>query len=394
MAITADFNETVLYSSAVDRDRREIDVDPELVYVVADETPWTVMLRNARKQNTTDPDFVWYEQQLGLYYTSVGSAGYVDSSVPGTSTTIPVVDASVFLPNDLCKNTQTGEVMLVAAANITAETITVYRMFGTSGSHGAGVAGACLLFLGSAFPEGSNAPVAKQNQPTKLSNCTQIHRTSMSGTGTSDAASLRTNQSERQRERKAKLIDHNTAMERAFLFGDGIEAAAGSAFGNTLPQRATNGAINFIQSNVFNAGGTMTESYFEEVCEGVFAVGSRTKLAVFSPRMITILNGFAAGKMKVIVGEETYGVRIKQYISAHGDLFVVESRSLQLDYAYCGFIFDMGFVTYKAMMGRDTKLKTNIEAPGFDGWADEYLTESGLKFQNEAAHAYIYGAAA
>jgi hypothetical protein len=394
MAITQDFTESVLYTTAVDRDRRELDIDPELVYIVADETPWTVLLRNARKQNTTDPEFIWYEQALGAYFTTVGSAGYADTSTPGTSTTLPVVDASVFLPNDLCKNTQTGEVMLVTANNITAETITVLRMFGTSGSHGAGVVGATLLFLGSAFPEGSNAPTSKQNQPAKLKNYTQIHRTTMTGTGTSDAAQLRTNQSERFRERKAKLIDHNTAMERAFLFGDGIEAAAGGTFGNTLPQRATNGAINFIQTNVFNAGGTMTESYFEQICEAAFAVGSRTKLAVFSPRMITVLNGFAAGKMKVIVGEDTYGVRIKQYISAHGDLFIVESRSLQLDYAYCGFVFDMQFITYKAMMGRDTKLKTNIEAPGFDGWEDEYLTESGLKFQNEAAHAYIMGAAA
>ena len=387
------FNESVLYTTAVDRDRRELDVDPELIYVVADDTPWTVMLRNARKQNSDTAEFIWYEQALGGYYTTVGSGGYADSTTPGASTTIPVVDSSVYLPNDLCKNTQTNEVMLVSS--ITDSThIVVLRMFGTSGSHGAGVAGATLLYLGSAFPEGSNAPASKQNQPTKLNNYTQIHRTTMTGTGTSDAESLRTNQSERFRERTAKLIDHNTAMERAFLFGDGVEVAAGGAFGNTLPQRATNGAINFIKTNVFNCGGVLAESYLEEICEAAFAYGSRTKLAVFSPRMISILNAFAAGRMKVVVGEETFGVRIKQYISAHGDLFVIESRALQLDYAYCGFIFDMQFITYKALNGRDTKLKTNIEAPGYDGWMDEYLTESGLKFQNEQAHTFISGAAA
>ena len=387
-----EFSNNPIITTAVDRDRRDLDIDPDIVRIVADYTPWTVLLRNIRKKLSNTAEFDWYEETLGGYYTTVGVAGYADSSTPGANTAVPVADSTIFLPNDVVKNTSSGECMLVKTVDSSTQ-ITVYRMFGSSGTHGAGTSGQNLCCLGSAFPEGSLAPAPKQKQPGKKTNWTQIQRTSMQGTGTADAEKLRTTEAERQRERVSKLIDHNSALERGFLYGDGVEDTSGT-YGSTTVQRSTKGIINYIATNVTNCNGIMTEALFEQICEGVFAYGSMTKLLVASTRVISILNQFGSGKLKTVVGEDTYGLRLKHYISAHGDIFVVKSRALEKDYAYYGFFLDLDYIEYKHLADRDTKLKMNIQAPDYDGWKDEYLTEAGLKFQAEQAQGYFYGAAA
>jgi hypothetical protein len=54
----------------------------------------------------------------------------------------------------------------------------------------------------------------------------------------------------------------------------------------------------------------------------------------------------------------------------------------------------MDYVWYRPLRGRDTKLRTNIQAPGLDGWQDEYLTEAGLEVRLEKVHGILSNATA
>ena len=58
------------------------------------------------------------------------------------------------------------------------------------------------------------------------------------------------------------------------------------------------------------------------------------------------------------------------------------------------FILDLDYISRRPMRNRDTKLLPNRQLPGQDRVVFDYLTETSLQLQNEAAHGVIYGFAA
>jgi hypothetical protein len=52
---------------------------------------------------------------------------------------------------------------------------------------------------------------------------------------------------------------------------------------------------------------------------------------------------------------------------------------------------DMANVGYRYLNGRDTSLKTNIQANDVDGRRDEYLTEAGLEVKLPKTHGLLTG---
>lgn len=201
---------------------------------------------------------------------------------------------------------------------------------------------------------------------------------------TEDAESMNT-VSERVRLRRLKGLEHRLDIERIILFGEKKE--------DTIDKRhTTEGILSRITTNAYDANGVLTESEFEtNFCEPLFRYGSSQKLLVASSRLLSVINQFAAGKLQVVPKEQTYGVRLTRYISAHGDLLIVKSNVLEKGYAGYGFGLDMENIKYRPLQTRDTKLRTNIQANDLDGWKDEYLTEFGVEVRLEKTHGVIYG---
>lgn len=364
----------------IDRERRDIDVAKEIARLVPDATPFAVILMRARKQATQTSEFIWFEEEPHPYWTQINNAaGYT-----AADTNLNVVDGTVFAAKDLLKVPRTGEVMLVTAVN--GNTITVTR--GYAGTQAQALNHQdWVVNLGNALEERSRVPTEKIRQPVRKYNYTQIFRTPFGASGTSAAEAVRTSEDERTRLRRSKAIDHRLAIERAMLFGVRYED-------NTGKRRTTGGLLSFITTNVFNVGGPLTERKFEEICEAAFSYGNGRKLLVASPRVMTATNAFAAGKIQVRSGEDTYGVRIAEYMTGHGLLRIVVSRALEKEYQGYGIIVDMDNIRYRPLDGRDTMLRTNIQPPDEDGWTDEYFTEAGLEVRLEKAHAVFYGVTA
>src|SRR5439155_9049399 len=100
-------------------------------------------------------------------------------------------------------------------------------------------------------------------------------------------------------------------------------------------------------------------------------------------------------RLQIVPRADTYGVAMRQYTSAHGDLLISISDVLMNDYAGYAFAVDMEHVFKRHMnddMGqREARLNTNIQSPDVDGWEDEYLSEVGLHVTNEAMHGVLFG---
>jgi hypothetical protein len=183
-------------------------------------------------------------------------------------------------------------------------------------------------------------------------------------------------------------MEHKIDIERALLFGEKKESTSGGV------RRTLGGMTQFIQSNVFDASadqgdGTLDEDTFEAFCEMVFKYGSSQKLLIASSKLISVINAFGRDKIQTVSKEESYGLRMSRYISAHGDLLIVNSKVLVNYYSGWGIVADMDKIEYKPL--RDTQLNRGIQPADEDAIRDEYLTEVTLKVENEECHGIIKG---
>lgn len=48
----------------LDTERRDIDVAADISRYIPDDNPWLVLMLQSRKQNTTDPEFKWFEEDV------------------------------------------------------------------------------------------------------------------------------------------------------------------------------------------------------------------------------------------------------------------------------------------------------------------------------------------
>jgi hypothetical protein len=80
-------------------------------------------------------------------------------------------------------------------------------------------------------------------------------------------------------------------------------------------------------------------------------------------------------------------------VTSHGTYMLVpHDLFVTADYDEIAFVVDMDNWGMRNLQGRDTKLKTNIQAPDVDGREDEYLSEVGWERKLEKTHGIWLGA--
>ncbi|MFP4661945.1 MAG: DUF5309 family protein [Halanaerobiales bacterium] len=379
----------------IDTDRRDIDISNEISYLFPDATPFLTILMRARKVPVDSAEFIWYDEGAPSWYSRIDNgAGYSDSD-----TEIVLDDSSIFRPKDIIKNTKTGEVMFVSSVEHSTNTLTVIRGYGQDTDAGTGTAPAAMddndyiLRLSNAMEERSSSPESYITQPEKYFNFVQTIRTPFDGSFDSEHEKKTAGGSERLRIRRQKLIEHRVDIEKTAIWGERKEDLSSGK-----PVRTTGGIVQYITSNSYDVGsangGTLTEAELENICEVAFRYNSTEgapKVLVTSRIVGGIINQFAAGRIETTSGEETYGMRLKKYVSFHGDLIIIPSRLFENDYAGTGLILDIPNIDYRPFAGKDSTLKTNIQLPDVDGWKDEYMTKFGMRIRNQETHTVITG---
>src|SRR5690606_3577156 len=148
----------------------------------------TVLLKKIGKDTIQTAEFSWFEDERNARTTT-----YTGTTESGShATTIDVDDASIFRKWDVVADPATGEIILVTAVDTGANTIDVYRGYGTTASADL-TNGDTLLIIANAHEENARAGAMKMGQPVKKSNFVQIFRNPVTISKTADAEKQRAN---------------------------------------------------------------------------------------------------------------------------------------------------------------------------------------------------------
>jgi hypothetical protein len=263
-----------------------------------------------------------------------------------------------------------------------------------------------ITLLGSAYAEGAQMPQSISYNPTERTNETQIFRRSLRQTRTSLRIKLRTGNQDTESKRET-LQYHNMDVERSLFFG----IPTNNVDDDTAMRIGTMGGIEYFiktyaSGNIFNylddaegfdgdewvVGG---QDWLNNSIETLFRYGtSQQKICYCGPGALTAINRLvlAQGLFGLTTETTAYGIRVKRWETAHGDLLLVK-HPLFNKYAewyngmiavepknlrYC-YIDDTTFVTDSNRDSLRGGGKIVRSAPGIDGLAEEFLTECTLE---------------
>jgi hypothetical protein len=366
----AEFLQRVGLTLDIAKERRDIDVEKKIRQLRPSINPFLIMLMEAAEKSAGTAEFGSWEERPGAIWTQINNGvGYDDAEK-----TFAVDDESIFVPGDILKVTRTGETMRVESVNAGAHTVTVEaRSWGTVAA-AAILDNDWILNISQASAENSGTPTPRLKQPVKVTGYAQLFRTSASGSGTQAAEDLTTSETEEARQLRLKAMEHKLLMEMAFMWSEAAEF--NDSAGKIV--RTTTSLNERIVTNVFDCGGlVVTENKFEEILEAAMFHGTGEKVLFPAPKLASMINAFAIGKMNTTAGQKLYGVNITRYRSAHGELAIAPvCKAFEKGYNNVSFIVDFDAVAIKYL--RRTKLRRHVENPGVDGWVHEYLTEAGL----------------
>lgn len=336
----------------------------------------------------------WFEDYYGGRYCKVGGAGYNTGGVTITVTGAGSSSAYIFTVGDVIKNSRTGENMLVATV-AGATTITVAaggRGFGTT-AEAAGLSGDGLFIIGNVNEENAGARNINTTRSAKVTNYTQIYKTTIGVSNTEKEANLYGGK-DLPFLRAKKGTEHALDIERSFWWGEKKYDITGT---QAHPRRATGGILEFVNagnSYVQNQAGPLTAPDLNSFLREAFTYGNDKKTLFAGGIVLQAINEIARGQIQMRPNEKSYGMSISEWVTAFGKINIVHNPLFVGDYAGSAFLLDMDCFKYRFMNNRDTRLLTNVQAPDVDGQIDQYVTEAGLQRMQAPRHGYLKGVTA
>jgi hypothetical protein len=369
-------------TTAIQADQRIHNMGKTIKLLTPDETPFTTLLMNLRKERTGDPKFEGLQDELEPRFDAI-------NGTTGTGTSIIVDNGSYFAEHDLVVVTRTGE--MVRVVSVASNTLTVVR--GVGGSAVAVADNDELAIVGSAQPEGDTSKPARSNNATKVTGYTQIFRRPWHITNTALASENETSPHDWDQQALKVGIEHKRDINRAFMFnpGSGSEDTSGSQ-----PRRTTKGLIGSVTTNLTDAGGALTETEFNTFMRSIGRYGNKRRTLIASPLVAGVLNSYAAGKVQLSQSEKTYGVDVQTFTGPFGALRLVVDWELEgSKWGGYAIAVDWDSLAYRWLgnnkLNRDSHVETNIQARDEDGRKDEWVSEVGLEVRQEKTMGILYG---
>ncbi len=365
-----------------------LDISKAISLLEPNKAALTTLLVNmkGKMEEADNYKFWWNEDVLNPREDAVNfAAGY-----SAAATSIVVDNAGYFRAGDIIRFPRTGEVASVTTATVATNTLVIVRSWGST-------AAAILVddepiqILANAAEQGATKGTGRSTVKEGLYGYCQLIRSHPFGvTGTLGATKTVTGAKDGGKawERRKKLIEQWVQIEQAIIFGE-----RGYDTSGTHPRATTAGVMENITTNVYNAGGTLTEANFNKsFCEGLFKYDEKPKLLLCGARLISIINMWGVNKLQTVPSDKVYGLRLLRYISAHGELLIKKHHLFQgATLQGTGVALDMSTLKLKYMgNGRKLLLKKNVQANGEDAELDEFTSEVGLEHRQEEKSAKIY----
>ena len=359
------------------------------------DTPIFGLMNKMRNMRKDAPDFSWWNEPNGMVILQTNAA----FNSAATSLTVDSGDPTASDPNKpwgSALNLVPGDVLMVVPADDTtlwdpehllvtavtsATAFTVQRGFG--GSLAAAIGdNQKLMHIGTAFPEGAQAPKVASRNPLLSQNRMQIFRTTAGVTGTADKTAARTGPAYKNDKRR-KLFDHSRSIEMAILYGK-KSLTTDAASGQHL--RTTDGLRRLIPNKVLNAGWDVDNLL--DTISPVFDWNTEAGKSRMAFCGYGALNAWTK-KLRSTSGIEQvnypnsasmYGIKFTQYRIPAGSIYMsahpLMTRDPLMNNAM--LILDGASVGWCHLQGRDTKFVDNIELPGEDAVKGQWLTEGGV----------------
>ena len=158
---------------------------------------------------------------------------------------------------------------------------------------------------------------------------------------------------------------------------------------NGKPIRTMDGLYSAITTNVLDPSGAITEDWLWEAIEPVFAVGSPRKMLYAGSVVVRQMNSLFKDRIRITQGQTAVGMSVGVIMTPFGELQMVHDRALNGTYARDGLILDMEQLAWRPLPESDLQLKTDVQTPGSDTEAEEYLAEGTLEYGSEMFHGRI-----
>lgn len=351
------------------------------------EAPLTAVSSYLKNEGTDDPEYNWWEKELPTQRFAVnGSHNSAATTIAVSSGAKDCVRGTVLLHED------SGELLLVTSTPTADTSLEVSRSFGAVAA-GTLDSADNLVVVSNIHEEGDDPPSARAYSPTKVNNYTQIFRTALYLTRTARRTKLRwDNQGPYREARREALSLHSIEMEKSAIWGEKVETTGDKG----LPLRMSGGVLSFLTTNINGSwaiGGLLDEPTFDARMEELFRYGSTEKLVLCGSTFITAINTLAKrnGVLQLVPSSSSYGMKIVEYISAHGNLML---KMHPLFNQHPVWRQNALFLDVKHIVCRpldDTRFITNRQSNGEDARMDEYLTELGYEWHFEKSHGYMTG---
>jgi hypothetical protein len=335
--------------------------------------PLIALMDKMGSKPATNPKIEWQENEAMPRITTLSASAASAATAFGVS-------ADIFRVGDVVRLSTQGFAILVTAT--AAGAITGTKVGSTA--QATAQTGSELFIVSNANAEGSSLREIKHPQLVTASNYCQIIETEFGVTGTEDATE-HYGGDERARLTKYFGIEHARAKDQTFIFG---------ARDITGTQRMCGGLKEFIATNVTADTGGTTEADLQTFLISAFRYGSDSKVALCSPLAISVIEGFARANLQVNDNAaEKYGVHMRTYITGQGEINLVRVPYWKDSSVYNGYMFVVDMNAVKERPLRKTRLRTNVQAPDYDGFKDQYLSETSIQIVHERRHALLTGIA-
>ena len=340
-----------------------------------DQAPLVALLSSLGSAPAKNPKIEWLENEAMPRLTTLSASATSAATAFG-------VGADIFRVGDVIRLPAQGFGGLVTAT--AAGAITATKIGGTA--QASAQTGSEVFIVSNANAEGASLREIKYPQLVTASNYCQIIRTPFGVTGTEDATE-HYGGDERKRLQKDFGIEHARAIDQTFFMG-------ARDLQNTN-QRTCGGLKEFISTNVTADTGGLTESDWQSFLKSGFRYGSEDKVAFCSPTAIAAIEAFARTTSTGLISQSPasgkYGIKMSQYVSGQGTVHLVKKRDWNDSTTYGGYVFLVDMEAVKMRPLRETRLKMNVQAPDYDGFKDQYISEVSLQVIHERRHALLTG---
>lgn len=307
--------------------------------------------------------------------------------------TIQVASAAGIGVDDIIHNVATRENMRVTA--VAGNVLTVTKGYGRVADT-TGTSADKIIRIGSAKPENSSRPTARQFPVTYVANYTQIFRNAWAVTGTAKASLHEIGYNNIAENRQDAATLHAMEQETAAIWGQAKMDTSGAQ-----PIHTTQGIIDAVRqytsnANYVTAGATTTLTQFVGYVAKAFKYSSdlsnpRMRYAFGDSKAIEVVNQIAVknGTVQLMPETTNFGMDYQSFTCYKGKLRLLEHALLNGYDETAGrlLILDMPSIKLGYMQGRNAKVEEygasgNIVENGTDGQGGSFTSEMVMEMRN------------